>query len=308
MTGATVLELDGVGVWLSGREILHDVRFGVRPGELVGMIGSNGAGKTTIFRVALGLLTPTSGRVLVDGGPRRRRNRSMGYVPQKIALDPDMPLRARDLVALGLDGHRFGMPLPSRRRRELVDEMLLAVDAAGFADARVGDLSGGEQQRVMIAHALVGRPKLLLLDEPLANLDLRSEQEVVELLARLARQQDLAVLISAHDLNPLLPVVDRVVYVADGRVASGTTDEVVTPDVLSKLYGHHVDVVRVHDRILVVVGRGTSADPELLEQVGQVEQLGGPAAAVEPNGSVTNVTGPRTQRRARRRGSRPRSP
>ncbi len=260
-TGSPVLELDGIGAWLSGREILRDVRFGIGPGELVGLIGSNGAGKTTIFRVVLGLLSPTSGRVLIAGRPRHRRNRSIGYVPQKIALDPDMPLRSRDLVALGLDGHMLGVPLPSRRRRELVDEMLHAVGAASFADARVGSLSGGEQQRVMIAHALISRPKLLLLDEPLANLDLRSEQEVVELVARIAKEQSLAVLISAHDLNPLLPVVDRVVYVAHGHVASGTTDEVVTTEVLSRLYGHHVDVVRLHGRILVVASPGLS--PEL---------------------------------------------
>jgi zinc/manganese transport system ATP-binding protein len=264
-TRPPVLELDGIGVWLSGREVLRDVRFGIGAGEVVGLIGANGAGKTTIFRVVLGLLSPTSGRVLIAGEPRPRRNRSIGYVPQKIALDPEMPLRSRDLVALGLDGHRLGMPLPSRHRRELVDEMLDAVGAARFADARVGSLSGGEQQRVMIAHALVSRPKLLLLDEPLANLDLRSEQEVVELVARIAKEKGLAVLISAHDLNPLLPVVDRVVYVAHGHVASGTTDEVVTSEVLTKLYGHHVDVIRLHGRILVAASPGLSAERGKLE-------------------------------------------
>jgi zinc/manganese transport system ATP-binding protein len=145
--------------------------------------------------------------------------------------------------------------------------MLDAVDASRFADARVGSLSGGEQQRVFIAHALISRPRLLLLDEPLANLDLRSEQEVIELLARIAKEQHLAVLISAHDLNPVLPVVDRVVYVAHGRVASGTTDEVATTEVLSRLYGHHVDVIRLHGRILVVAGHGESVDPALLAQL-----------------------------------------
>lgn len=270
---APVVEIDGVEVWLSGREILHDVRFEVGPGEVVGLIGSNGAGKTTIFRVILGLLTPTSGKVLIGGRPRPRRNRSVGYVPQKIELDPDMPLRARDLVALGLDGHRLGVPLPSRRRRELVDEMLDAVGATAFADSRVGTLSGGEQQRVMIAHALISRPKLLLLDEPLANLDLRSEQEVVDLLARIAKEQNIAVLISAHDLNPVLPVVDRVVYAAHGRVASGTTEEVVTTDVLSRLYGQHVDVIRLHGRILVVASPGVHADAAPIEQI---ELLDGP--------------------------------
>ncbi len=179
-------------------------------------------------------------------------------MPQKFLLDPDMPLRGRDLVALGLDGHRLGLPRPSRARRALVDEMLDAVDARGFADARVGLLSGGEQQRILIAHALISRPRLLLLDEPLANLDLRSAQEVVALLARIAREQQIAVLISAHEMNPLLPVMDRIVYLADGRAASGTADEVVRTDVLSELYGHHVDVLRVHGRVLVVAGTGAT--------------------------------------------------
>ena len=247
-----LLVLDDVTVVLSGRAVLRDVSFAVRPGEFTALIGSNGAGKTTLFRVILGLQATASGQVVIEGAPRARRGGSMGYVPQQVAIDPDIPLRARDLVSLGLDGHRFGMPLPSRRRRDLVDDMLAAVDADGFADARVGTLSGGELQRVLIAHALVSEPRLLLLDEPLANLDLRSEQEVVQVLARVTREQNVAVLISAHDMNPLLPVMDRVVYLAGGRVASGTSDEVVRSEVLSELYGSPVTVLHVRGRVLVV--------------------------------------------------------
>jgi zinc/manganese transport system ATP-binding protein len=253
-----ILMVEGINVSLSGRPILRDVNFRVEAGEFTGLIGSNGAGKTTLLRVILGLQAPTSGRVLIGGEPRSPRNPLIGYVPQKIDLDPDMPLRARDLVSLGIDGHRFGLPHRSREQKELVDEMLEAVDATGFADARIGLLSGGEQQRVLIAHALISRPRLLLLDEPLANLDIRSEQEIVELVARIATEQQIAVLISAHDMNPLLPVMDRVVYVAAGRVASGTTEEVVTTETLSRLYGHHVDVVHIKDRILVVAGHDTA--------------------------------------------------
>ena len=258
--GEPMLVVDGVEVRLSGREILHDVSFAIGAGEFTGLIGSNGAGKTTLLRVILGLQPSSGGSVLVNGRPRGRRNAAIGYVPQKVLIDPDMPLRARDLVALGLDGERPGIPLPSRRRRALVEEMLSAVDATGFADARVGNLSGGEQQRVLIAHALISRPKLLLLDEPLANLDIRSEQEVVELIARIAHEQKLAVLISAHDMNPLLQEMDRIVYVAAGRAASGTVGEVVRSDVLSSLYGSHVDVLHVHDRIVVVAGQATGTD------------------------------------------------
>ena len=283
------LTVDGVSVRLGGREVLHDVRFSIKPGEFVGLIGSNGAGKTTLLRVILGLLPATAGKVMVNGrqrgerragkdsrqrGERRagkdRRQRGergagkggggVGYVPQKIQLDPDMPLRARDLVGLGLDGQRLGIPFPSRARRKLVDEMLRAVDAEHIGNARVGNLSGGEQQRILIAPSLISRPSLLLLDEPLANLDIASEQEVVALLGRIAKEQGIAVLISAHEMNPLLPVMDRIVYMAHGRAASGPTDEVVTGERLSQLYGHHVDVIHVHGRVLVVAGRGEGLD------------------------------------------------
>jgi zinc/manganese transport system ATP-binding protein len=254
-----ILSVDGLRVQLGGRRVLDDVSVHVRAGEFTGLIGSNGAGKTTLFRVILGLTPPGTGKVLIAGRPRSRRNPLIGYVPQKFSLDPDAPLRARDLVALGVDGHRFGPVLPSRQRRAVVDEMLDAVGGRDFADARVGLLSGGEQQRVLIAHALASRPQLLLLDEPLANLDLRSASEVVALVAGIARRQRLAVLISAHEINPLLPVLDQIVYLAAGRAVQGRTDEVITSEVLSRLYGHHVDVLNVHGRILVVADVGVAA-------------------------------------------------
>jgi zinc/manganese transport system ATP-binding protein len=249
---AELLRLDGVGVRLGGREVLREVSLTVRAGEFTGLIGPNGAGKTTLLRIILGLQPATHGSVLFDGAPRPPRDASIGYVPQKLGIEPDTPLRVRDVVSLGLDGHRFGIRLPSRAWRERVDEMLSAVGARAYADARVGELSGGEQQRVMIAHALIGRPRLLLLDEPLANLDISSEQGIVSVLARLARAEGIAVLLSAHDINPLMPVMDRVIYVASGRVAVGRAEEVIQPEVLSGLYGQHVDVIRVHGRVLVV--------------------------------------------------------
>jgi zinc/manganese transport system ATP-binding protein len=249
-----LLEVDDVSVVLGGREILGDVNFRVDHGEFTGLIGSNGSGKTTLFRVILGLQGITGGRVRLHGEPLSASNHSIGYVPQKVLFDPDMPIRTRDLVALGIDGQRYGLRRRTRSVHDAVDEMLVAVEADGFADRRVGGLSGGEQQRVLLAHALVSRPELLLLDEPLANLDPGSVQEIISLLHRVAKDQRVAVLLSAHEMNPLLPVMDRVVYVANGRVASGTTDEVVRTDVLSALYGHHVDVLRVHGRVLVVAG------------------------------------------------------
>jgi zinc/manganese transport system ATP-binding protein len=255
----SALNVRHVTVTLGGRTVLDDVSFQLAPGELTGLIGSNGAGKTTLMRVILGLQSPSGGTVEV---PRRDRRPSIGYVPQKFLLDPDMPLRGRDLVALGIDGHRLGVPRPSGARRQLVERALKAVDAQGFADTRVGRLSGGEQQRILIAHALISRPALLLLDEPLANLDLKSAREVVQLLAHIAREQGVSVLISAHEMNALLTVMDRVVYLAGGRAASGSAQEIVRSDVLSRLYGHHVDVLHVHGRVVVLAG-----DSELDEEL-----------------------------------------
>src|SRR5579875_1122506 len=253
-----VLELDAVSIRLGGRQVLDHVAFRLEAGEFTGLIGSNGAGKTTLLRIVMGLRDADSGTVRVGGKPLTRRARGVGYVPQKIQLEPDAPLRARDLVALGLDGEKLGPRLPSRQRRAAVEEMLDAVDATRFADERVGTLSGGEQQRILIAHALIARPRLLLMDEPLANLDLRSGQEIVALLHRICAEHRVAVLISAHEMNTLLPVMDRVVYLADGRAAAGTTDQVIRTDVLSDLYGHPVEVLRVNGRILVIAG---DADP-----------------------------------------------
>jgi len=249
-----VLAVEGLGVSLSGRALLRDVGFTVGAGPLVGRIGSNGAGKTTLIRVLLGLLPAGDGDVRIDGRPRSARRPLIGYVPQKITLDPDTPLRARDLVALGLDGGKLGFGWPSKEKARLVAQALDAVEAGGFADSRVGTLSGGEQQRVLIAHALISRPRLLLLDEPLANLDIRSADGVARLLSRIAREQQIGVLISAHEMNALLPVMDRVVYLAGGRAASGTTEQVVRTEVLSELYGHRIDVLRVHGRVLIVAG------------------------------------------------------
>ncbi len=248
----TLLYVEDLDVDVDGRSIIRGATFGVGHGEFTGLIGSNGTGKTTLIRVILGLLPPARGRVLFHGQPMGRARRAIGYVPQKVLLDPEMPIRARDLVALGVDGHRVGLSRRSRETLDVVEEMLVAVEAESFADRRIGTLSGGEQQRVLIAHALVSRPELVLLDEPLANLDPGSAQEIIRLLHGIVTRQKVAVLLSAHEMNPLLPVMDRIVYVANGHVASGSTDEVIRPEVLSSLYGHHVEVLRVHGRVLVV--------------------------------------------------------
>ena len=249
-----VLRLDRVALQLGGRPVLREVSLDLRAGEFVGLIGANGAGKTTLLRVILGLLRPDSGSVEVLGRPLGRGNAAVGYVPQKQQLDPETPLRGRDLVALGIDGHRWGIPLPSARRRGRVDEALRAVDALDYADAPVGRLSGGEQQRLLIAQALCADPKILLLDEPLSNLDIRSANEVVQLVARdRARPRDGGAAGGPRHEPAAGPDGPGAVP-GQGRSAIGPVDEVVRPEVLSRLYGYPVDVLRVRGRMLVVGG------------------------------------------------------
>jgi len=271
------LDVEDLSVFLSGREVLRGVSFSVAAGSLTGLIGENGAGKTTLLRAILGLLPVSSGEVRVARGHLGRR--AIGYVPQKVVLDPDLPVRARDLVELGVDGRRLGIPMRSGARRALVDQLLQSVDASHLADARVGALSGGEQQRILIAHALASQPQLLLLDEPLASLDPRSTQETASLLGRIARERKVGVLLSTHDINPLLPVMDRVVYLAAGRAVSGRTEEVVRSDVLSALYRHHVDGFHAHGRVLVSVGE------EQQEQSEQGCELGADDCAATVTGT-----------------------
>jgi zinc/manganese transport system ATP-binding protein len=247
-----VVLLDRVDIRLGGKLILKDVNLALHPGEFVVILGPNGSGKTTFLKLLLGLVRPSAGEVQVLGGPPQRGNHAIGFVPQQRTFDPDLPLRARDLVGFGLDGHRWGVGLPSRSRREKIDRVLSEVDALHLAEAPVGQLSGGEQQRLLIAQALLTEPQLLLLDEPLANLDLNYQQEAVALVAKVCRTHGVTVLLVSHDINPLLQVTDRVIFMAHGRCAVGSPGEVITSHTLSQLYGSPVEVVQALGRFFVV--------------------------------------------------------
>ena len=246
------ITLEHVRIQFGKRTILDDVSITVNEGEFIVVLGPNGAGKSTLLKLLLGLLKPNAGAIHVLGKPPRRGNNAIGYAPQHRQLEADLALRARDVVGFGLDGNRWGTGMPSARRKAIIDKALLEVDAFAFADAPIGQLSGGEQQRLLIAQALLANPRLLLLDEPLANLDISHEQEIVALVAKVCRTRNVAVMLVAHDINPLLPVVDRVLYIARGHTAIGPTDEVITSSTLSQLYGSPVEVVQALDRVFVV--------------------------------------------------------
>jgi zinc/manganese transport system ATP-binding protein len=234
-----------------GRRIWGDLSLEFDP-SFVAILGPNGSGKTSLLRAILGLTTLSSGSLEVLGDPPRRGNPGIGYVPQHQTFDRDLPLRGRDLVRLGIDGHRWGIGRSNAAFGRRVSSAIESVEATPFADAPIGRLSGGEQQRLRIAQALVGEPNLLLCDEPLADLDLHHQQEITELVAGWQRRANGTVLFVTHDINPILHLVDRVLFVVNGRWAAGTPDEVLTSERMSELYGSHVDVLRVHDRILVV--------------------------------------------------------
>jgi zinc/manganese transport system ATP-binding protein len=241
-------------VALGGRTIWADANFELAPGSFAGLIGPNGTGKTTLLRVLLGQVRLSSGSVNVLGAPPRRGNLALGYVPQRRTLEADLALRGRDLVLLGLIGNRWGFGPASKAQKAAVWKALEAVEATAFADRPVGLLSGGEQQRLLIAQALLTEPRLLLLDEPLASLDLRSQHEIVHLVDDLRRDRNMTVLFVSHDLNPLLEVLDSIVYILDGAPVCGEPDAVVRSDLLSRLYATDVHVHQTDDGHRFVVG------------------------------------------------------
>ncbi len=236
---------------LGGRLVWADLSLRVDQGAFLTVIGPNGAGKTSLLRVLLGLI-PATGRIEVLGRTPRRGDRRIGYVPQRAGLDQDIPLRARDLVALGIEGTRWGLAPRRRETERQVESVLAQVGAEALADAPVGALSGGEQQRLRIAQALVGDPRLLLCDEPLLSLDLHHQREICDLIAGWSDRTGGTVVFVTHDVNPVLAFTDRILAVAGGRWAEGPPGEVLTGEAMTRLYGSQVDVLRVRGRVLVV--------------------------------------------------------
>jgi zinc/manganese transport system ATP-binding protein len=246
-----LLRLDRAALGFGSRTLWQDLDLEVRSGELVAVLGANGSGKSSLLKVVLGQLRLWAGTATFLGSQVRRGDQRIGYIPQQRLADDGLPLRGRDLVALGVDGHKWGVPLPSHRRSQRVNQLLSSVGAEAYASTPVSALSGGEQQRLRIAQAIAGEPRLLLCDEPLLSLDLPHQRLVSDLIDGARRRLRLGVLFVTHDINPILEKVDRVLYVANQRFRIGTPDEVMTTDVLSDLYDAPVEVIRHRGRILV---------------------------------------------------------
>jgi zinc/manganese transport system ATP-binding protein len=247
-----MVELRDAAVQMGTRTLWSELTFSLGSGEFLAVLGPNGVGKTTLLKVLLGLVPVSAGSVRVNGAAPHRGNDEMGYIPQQRAFDQNLPIRARDLVRFGLDGHRWGMPLRSRGQKQRLDDVMEAVGATAYADAPVGLLSGGEQQRLRIAQALLGDPRVLLCDEPLLALDLASQRAVTELIDQRRRSAGTPVVFVTHEVNPVLPYVDRILYLVRGRWAIGTPGEILTSERLTALYGIPVDVLKVRDRFIVL--------------------------------------------------------
>lgn len=251
-TTGPVLQISGAGLVRGARTLWSGLDLEVAPGELIAVLGPSGSGKTTLLRAILGLEQVSEGSITALGEPvHHKGNRHIGYLPQARPLAPDTALLGRDLVAFGVNGHRFGFPISRRADRERVQQLIEAVGATAFADRPVGSLSGGEQQRLRAGQALADNPRLLLCDEPLTSLDLANQQAVVRLIDD-HRKSGAGVLLVTHDINPVLGIVDRILYIANGRFTLGTTEEVLTSEVLSDLYGAPVFVLKAGDRLVVV--------------------------------------------------------
>jgi zinc/manganese transport system ATP-binding protein len=255
----TAVEFNDVRLVLDGRIILDEVSFDIRPSEFVAVLGPNGAGKTTMMRALLGLVAPTRGTIHVLGRSVSRGNPEVGYMPQVRAALASVRISGWDFVAGVVSGHRPGLPLLTKSGRLEVERALDLVGARDLARRPLAETSGGERQRLLLAQALIGRPKLLLLDEPLISLDPHRQRSVIELAKSLQAELGIAVLFSAHDLNPLLGALDRVLYLGKGKAAIGTVPEVITGPVLSRLYGYEMEVVRLNGRIFVLSGNTDEA-------------------------------------------------
>jgi len=247
-----VLQIRGAVLRRGERTLWSGLDLDVAPGELIAVLGPSGSGKTTLLRAILGLEPLSEGTITALGRPvQRKGNRRIGYLPQARPLPRETSMRGRDLVALGVDGHRFGLPVPRRGDRARIDRLVDEVGASHFADEPIGVLSGGEQQRLRVGQALADDPRLLLCDEPLTSLDLANQQAVVRLIDE-HRRSGAAVLLVTHDINPVLGKVDRILYIANGRFTLGTPKDVLTSPVLTDLYGAAVFVLRAGDRLVVV--------------------------------------------------------
>jgi zinc/manganese transport system ATP-binding protein len=249
-----VAELTGARLAFGDRVLWDHLDLTVRAGEFVAVLGPNGTGKTSLLKVLLGQLPLSAGVATVAGRRVEAGSERIGYVPQHRSVDRGLALRGSALVGLGYAGHRWGVTSLRERsaKRGAVRRALQQVNGTHLASVPVGVMSGGEMQRIRIAQALATDPVLLLCDEPLLNLDPANARLISALIDQRRREAETAVLFVTHEVNPVLPYVDRVLYLVDGRFRVGAVEEVMTSTTLSELYRADIQVVKVGARYVVV--------------------------------------------------------
>lgn len=249
-----VVSAKNLTVGYKDKTVWHNANFSVNRGEFVAVIGPNGAGKTTMFRLLLGLQPPISGELKIFDSKPRRGNSKIGYVPQHHRIDNETNIECLELVRLAYSGNHWGLSLSSKTEKKAALDALEAVGALDLAHKSLGTLSGGELQRIYLAEALVSNPEMLLLDEPLSNLDLKRIKDLVGLVHEVVRSRNVTAFLVAHDINPLIQYLDKVIYVANGKVATGRPEEVLTSKKLTELYGTPVEVLHDSKGNIVIVG------------------------------------------------------
>jgi len=243
MSTHPLIDVQNVYFQYDGELILDDVSLRVREGEFVGLIGPNGGGKTTLLKIVAGLLVPQKGSVLVLGQPPREISSQIGYVPQQINLDKEFPITVLEVVMLGCLGRASLFGGYRKRERELAETALAELDMLAFRHRRFGTLSGGQRQRVLIARALAGEPRLLIMDEPTANVDSLSQQQIYDLLHKI--NEKCTIILVSHDLGVVSRHVTRVACLNRRMVIHPTT--AITDSMIQDIYQSHVHLVNHGD-------------------------------------------------------------
>lgn len=232
--------------------IIKNMTIEIKKGEFIGILGPNGSGKSTFLRTILGMIKPFSGKISVLNTAPSYGNSHIGYMPQMRSHIPLINLTSRTLLHATLDGLSYGIPTLNTAKKNEIQKILELVGSESYADRPFKQLSGGERQRIYLAQALLNQPSILLLDEPLSNLDPKYQQLFMSLLNKIRKNLSITILFTAHDPNPLLNIMDRVLFFANGQTAIGNVDEIITSKTLSTLYGTPIEVVRFKERLFVL--------------------------------------------------------
>lgn len=248
----TVISMKNLTLGFKKKQIFNNFNAEINSGDFVGIFGPNGAGKSTLLRAILGLIKPIQGQINIFNQPAQRGNPNIGYVCQFRQFARANQLSARSYLQAVHHGFHWGLPHQSSLQTTQIEEVIHLTNLQDFIDQPYLQLSGGERQRVALAEALLNKPQILLLDEPLSGLDPGQQEKMVKLILTIQQQLNITVLFTAHDINPLLGVMNRVLYLAHGRAAIGSVEDIVNSEKLSWLYDSPIEIIRHQQHLFVI--------------------------------------------------------